>query len=42
MGQKSKRTNGKGLTGAQAVWANQKYHGHQTLLPGITDWIESH
>jgi len=21
----------KGLTGAQAVWVNQKYHGHRTL-----------
>ncbi|KAI9431753.1 hypothetical protein BJY52DRAFT_1341283 [Lactarius psammicola] len=22
-----------GLTGAQAVWANKRYHGHHTLPP---------
>ena len=22
-----------GLSGAQAVWANKKYHGHHTLPP---------
>ncbi|KAI0309112.1 hypothetical protein OF83DRAFT_1166911 [Amylostereum chailletii] len=24
---------GEGLTGAQAAWANKKYHGHRTLPP---------
>ena len=24
-----------GLTGSQAMWANQKYHGHRTLPPDI-------
>ncbi|KAH8979999.1 hypothetical protein EDB92DRAFT_1806021, partial [Lactarius akahatsu] len=26
---------GEGLTGAQAVWANKKYHGHCTLPPDM-------
>ncbi|KAH8993202.1 hypothetical protein EDB92DRAFT_1796673, partial [Lactarius akahatsu] len=26
---------GEGLTGAQAVWANKKYHGHHTLPPDM-------
>jgi hypothetical protein len=25
-----------GLSGAQAAWANKKYHGHRTLPP---EWI---
>jgi len=25
----------KGLTGAEAAWANCKYHGHHTLPPDI-------
>ena len=25
----------KGLTGAEAAWANRKYHGHRTLPPDI-------
>ena len=24
-----------GLSGPEAVWVNQKYHGHQTLSPNI-------
>ena len=24
---------GQGLSGPEAAWANQKYHGHQTLPP---------
>ena len=24
-----------GLSGAQAAWANQKYHGHRSLPPAI-------
>jgi hypothetical protein len=27
---------GEGLSGAQAAWANKKYHGHRTLPP---EWI---
>ena len=26
---------GEGLTGAQAAWANKKYHGHCTLPPDM-------
>jgi hypothetical protein len=26
---------GEGLTGAQAAWANRKYHSHRTLLPDM-------
>jgi hypothetical protein len=26
---------GAGLSGAQAAWANRKYHGHRTLLPDM-------
>ena len=26
---------GEGLTGAQAAWANKKYHGHRTLPPDM-------
>jgi len=31
----------KGLTGAQAVWANRKYHGHRTLPPEAINSIDS-
>jgi len=31
----------KGLTGAQAVWANRKYHGHRTLPPEPINSIDS-
>jgi hypothetical protein len=24
-----------GLSGAQAIWANRKYHGHRTLPPDM-------
>ncbi|KAH8979351.1 hypothetical protein EDB92DRAFT_1806569 [Lactarius akahatsu] len=27
---------GEGLSGAQAAWANKKYHGHRTLPP---EWV---
>ncbi|KAF8510735.1 hypothetical protein BU17DRAFT_55167, partial [Hysterangium stoloniferum] len=30
----------KGLNGAQAVWANRKYHGHQVLLDNILRMFE--
>jgi len=30
----------RGLSGAQAAWANKKYHGHQLLPEKIMDEIE--
>jgi hypothetical protein len=30
---------GQGLSGAQAVWANRKYHGHHTLPPELVAYI---
>ncbi|KAH8979874.1 hypothetical protein EDB92DRAFT_1806151, partial [Lactarius akahatsu] len=32
---------GEGLTGAQAVWANRKYHGHRTLPPDMIKEIKA-
>jgi len=29
-----------GLTGAQACWANKKYHGHHTLPPEMVAYIK--
>ncbi|KAG2109984.1 uncharacterized protein F5147DRAFT_745423 [Suillus discolor] len=30
-----------GLTGAQAVWVNRKYHGHRTLPPDIVEELKT-
>jgi hypothetical protein len=32
---------GEGLTGAQAAWANRKYHGHRTLPPELIMSVKS-
>ena len=31
---------GQGLSGPEAAWANQKYHGHQTLPLEITEMLK--
>jgi len=31
----------KGLTGADAAWANRQYHGHRTLPPDILHSLHS-
>jgi hypothetical protein len=29
-----------GLSGAQAIWANQKYHGHCVLPPDMVSFVK--
>jgi len=31
---------GEGLSGAEAAWANKKYHGHRTLPPDMVAEIK--
>jgi hypothetical protein len=30
-----------GLSGAQAIWANQKYHGHRVLPPDMVSFVKN-